>query len=387
MNGYNGFFPRYASSAAAQNAAKFAMCEIFGVAGAAITYDIMRFTVGYLAVRGINIFNLFNFPLGRKGQLLAQELPVFTENQMFYGFLSHFNSYMERLSYISSLGNRVCETALYYPVSDFQGYLKAEAIANEFDSLGRALEEKMVDFDIADDDVIQEAEIKNSCLCIGNAQYRHIIIPQNAFIPQKTQTALDEFVKNGGKVSFDINNAVSVIQVEGNGLCAMHRKTENAEIYCLFREYGENENSKLHLPSREGYLLNLHNGEAQKLDVKDGILNISLAVGETAVILLTDEELPAKHKKEFSTKTALPDHFNFCRKTELICGENGFENIEYSENAVPVTLGDWADVVGKAFSGSCVYETSFTLPDDKVGKAGKLNLGDVHYAACHLLDG
>ena len=381
MNGYNGFFPRYASSAAVQNGTKLAMCEIFGVAGAAITYDIMRFTVGYLAVRGINIFNLFNFPLGRKGQLLAQELPVFTENQIFYGFLSQFNRYMERLSYISSLGNRVCETALYYPVSDFQRCLNAEAISKEFDTLGRALEEKMVDFDIADDDVLQEAEIRNGCLCIGNAEYRHIIIPKNAFIPQKTQTALDEFVKNGGKISCEIENLNPVIEAHGNGLRVMHRKTENAEIYCLFRECGENENYKLHLPSSNSYLLNLNNGEAQKLDVKDGICNISLAVGETAVILLTDEEFPVKNKKNCSTKSAISDNFNFSRQTELVCGENGFENIEHSENAVPVTLGDWSDTVGKAFSGSCVYETTFTIPDEKVGKAGELNLGDVHYAA------
>ena len=381
MNGYNGFFPRYASSAAAQNGKKSAMSEIFGVAGAAITYDIMRFTVGYLAVRGINIFNLFNFPLGRKGQLLAQELPVFTESQLYYRFLSQFNSYMERLSYVSSLGKRVCETALYYPVSDFQGCLNAEKISKEFDTLGRALEEKMVDFDIADDDVIQEAEIKDGCLCIGNAQYRHIIIPENAFIPQKTRIALEEFARNGGKVSFDINDAMPVINIEGNGLRAMHRKTENAEIYCLFRESGENADFRIFLPSRNGYLLNLQNGEAQKLCTQDNSLNISLAVGETAVILLTDEKLPAQNKKEFSTEAVILDNFNFSRKTELVCGENGFYNIEHSEKAVSVTPGDWADVVGKAYSGSCVYETTFTLPDEKVGKAGKLDLGDVHFSA------
>ena len=381
MNGYNGFFPRYASSAAAQNGTKSAMSEIFGVAGAAITYDIMRFTVGYLAVRGINIFNLFNFPLGRKGQLLAQELPVFTGSQPYYRFLSQFNSYMERLSYVSSLGNRVCETALYYPVSDFQGCLNAEKISKEFDTLGRALEEKMVDFDIADDDVIQEAEIKDGCLCIGNAQYRHIIIPENAFIPQKTQIALDEFLRNGGKVSFDINDAMPVINIEGKGLRAMHRKTENAEIYCLFRESGENADFRIYLPSRNGYLLNLNNGETQKLCTQDNSLNISLSVGETAVMLLTDEKLPAQKKKEFSTEAVILDNFNFSRKTELVCGENGFDNIEHSENDVPVTPGDWADVVGKAYSGSCVYETTFTLPDEKVGKSGKLDLGYVHFSA------
>ena len=381
MNGYNGFFPRYASSAAAQNGARLAMCEIFGVAGAAISYDIMRYTVGYLAVRGINIFNLFNFSLGRKGQFLAQELPVYTESQPYYRFLGQFNKYMERLSYAASLGERVCEAALYYPVSDFQGYLNAEKAAKAFDSLGRALEDKMTDFDIVDDDIIQAAERKDGCMSIGNARYRHIIIPEGAFIPQKTQKALDEFTENGGKISFGVNDAVPVLQAEGEGLRAMHRKTENAEIYCLFRECGENEEYKLHLPSSDGYLLNFESGEAQKLDIKDGICNITLAVGETAVIMLTDEELAVQNKKEFGTEAVSLDNFNFSRKTELICSENGFENIEHSENAVSVTLGDWADTVGKAFSGSCVYEASFTLPDEKVGRAGRLGLGDVHFAA------
>ncbi len=119
MNAYNGFFPRYASSAAAHNGTEFAMSEILGVAGAAVTYDTMRYTVGYLAVRGINIFNLFNFPLVRKGAYLTQELPVFTGNQPYYIYLNKFNRYVERLSYVSSLGKRVCETGLYYPVSDF----------------------------------------------------------------------------------------------------------------------------------------------------------------------------------------------------------------------------------------------------------------------------
>ena len=381
MNGYNGFFPRYASSAAVQNGTKFAMSEIFGVAGAAITYDIMRFTVGYLAVRGINIFNLFNFPLGRKGQLLAQELPVFTDSQPYYRFLSQFNSYMERLSYVSSLGNRVCETALYYPVSDFQGIMNAEKISKEFDTLGRALEDKMIDFDIADDDVFQEAEIRNGCLCIGNAKYKNVIIPKDAFIPDATQKALDSFAECGGKVFYDIENLNPVIKTNGKGLRAMHRKTENAEIFCLFRETGENGEYKIHLPSEKVYLLNLNNGEARKLCTRNGICNISLAAGETAVILLTDEEIPAQNKKEFGTDAVILNDFNFSRQTELVFSENGFENIEHSENAVPVTPGDWEDFVGKAYSGSCVYETIFTLPDEKVGKTGKLDLGDVHYAA------
>ena len=385
MNGYNGFFPRYASSAAAQNGTKPAMCEILGVAGAAVSYDIMRYTVGCLAVRGINIFNIFNFPLGRKNQLLAQELPVFTENQPYYKHLNIFNRYMERLSYISSLGERICDTALYYPVSDIQGRLNAEAVAKTFDELGRGLEDKTVDFDIIDDDVIRSAEIKDGCFRIGKAKYKHIIIPKGAFIPDAARKALNGFIEQGGKVSCEPTNLNPVINVEGEGLRAMHRKAENAEIFCLFRETGENGDYNIHLPSSNGYLLDLMNGSLQKLNTVNGVQNLSLAVGETAVILLTDEVLDAEDKKQFNDKFGI-NEFMFRKDVELICTENGFENIKHSEKPVSVSLGDWSYLIGNAYSGRCIYETMFTLPDEKVGKEGEINLGEVRFSASVYLN-
>jgi len=387
MNAYNGFFPRYASSAAAHNGTKFAMSEIFGVAGPGLTYDIMRYTVGYQAVRGINIFNPFNFPLGRKDAYLAQELPVFTENQPYYHFLGRFNRYLERLSYISSLGDRICETALYYPVHDFQGGLQAEKTAEIFDTLGRALEDKTVDFDIVDDDVLQAAHgIDNGCLCHGNAVYKHIIIPDGAFLPQKTQNVLHRFVAGGGCVSHDLSDLTPVLQVEGEGLRAMHRKAENADLFCLFCEKGESGDYRLHLPSSNGYLLDLETGKLQHLKTENGVLKLSLAIGETAVILLTDETLPAENKKEYRQRFDIQNGFLFCKELKLICNENGFENIEHSEKTTPVPFGDWANLIGSAYSGSGVYETTFTLPAEKVGKEGEIDLGDVHFAACVYLN-
>lgn len=387
MNGYNGFFPRYASSAAAQNGTKLAMSEIFGVAGAGITYDIMRYTVGYQAVRGINIFNPFNFPLGRKGQLLAQELPIFTENQVFCRYLGQFNRYMERLSYISSLGERVCETGLYYPVSDFQGGLKAEIMEKEFDALGRTLEDMMVDFDIIDDDAIQDAEITDEgSLNLGRAKYKHIIIPKGASVPDATQKALNSFMERGGRVSYELTNLTPVIKVEGSGLRAMQRKLDNAEVFCLFRETGENGDYQIHLPSSKGYLLNLENGELQYLQTENGVLKLSLQIGETAVILLTEENLTAEKRNEFRAKFEIENDFLFCKETELICNDEGFGNIEHSNKAIPVTLGDWSYLIGSAYSGSGVYETTFTLPTEKVSKKGEINLGDVHFVASVYLN-
>lgn len=388
MNAYNGFFPRYASSAAAQNGTKLALSEIFGVAGAAMTYDMMRYTVGYQAVRGINIFNPFNFPLGRKGQLLAQELPVFTANQPYCRFLGQFNRSTERLSYLSSLGKRVCETGLYYPVSDFQGKLKAEVIAKNFDYLGRALEDMTVDFDIVDDDVIQASYgADNGCICIGNAEYRNIIIPEGAFVPPETKTALDRFVQGGGRVSYTLSDLKPVINADAEGLRAMHRKAKNAELFFLFREYGENADYRIHLPSPNGYFLDLETGNLQSFKTENGYLHLSLAIGETVVIMLTDESFDAESKKEFSFKSDISDGFIFRKKAELFCNENGFENINHSEKSLPVNLGDWADIIGNDYSGSAVYEKSFTIPTENIGKEGIIDLGDVRYAAEVYLNG
>lgn len=382
FNGYNGFFPRYASSVARQNGTKLAMSEIFGVAGPALTYDIMRFTVGYQAVCGINIFNPFNFPLGRKGALLAQELPIFTENQIYYRYLNKFNRYTERLSYLATLGERVCETALYYPISDFQGGINSERISKEFDFIGRTLEDMLIDFDIIDDDIIQDINnIKNGALYIGDAIYNRIIIPENAYIPAKTQKALNHFVEVGGKVLHNISNLKPIIDVDETGLRVSHRKIVNGDLLFLFREKGENDTFHIQLPATNGYLLNLENGELNYLQMTDSTLEVSLQTGETAVLLLTDEVLEAKKDIKFNQKIKIRSNFMFHKELELVCDENGFNTIKHSDTSTPVKLGDWSYLVGDAYSGSCVYETTFPLSEDVVGKTGEINLNKVDFIA------
>ena len=387
LNGYNGFFPRYASSAAVQNGTALAMAEVFGVAGPGLTYDIMRFTVGYLAVRGINIFNLFSCSLGQSGAYLAQELPIFTHEQPYYRYLGQFNRYMERLSYVSSLGERVCETGLYYPVCDFQGGLNAENISKAFDTLGRALEDMMVDFDIVDDDAVQAAKITDGgCMRIGNAKYRHIVIPENAYLPPETQKVLNQFIKVGGKVSYSLSSLKTVVKVEGTGLRVSHRKAENGELYCLFRETGTSGDYRVYLPSSSGYLFGLESGKLQRFETENGGLQLSLAVGETAVILLTDEFLKAENRKEYTEKLDISNSFLLCKELELTCDENGFKSIKHSDKPIPLNLGDWKYSLGSAYSGSGIYETTFALPDEKIGKEGEIDLGDVHFAACVYLN-
>ena len=265
--------------------------------------------------------------------------------------------------------------------------MNAEYVAKEFDALGRALEDMLIDFDIVDDDVIQSAsDLDKGFVSLGNAKYRNIIIPEGAFIPPETQKALNRFISCGGRVSNNLKELNPVIQVEGEGLRAMHRKTEKGEIFCLFRESGETGEYSIHLPSSKGYLLDLKNGELQRLEADNKILQLSLTIGETAVVLLTDKAFDAEQKKKFNDNFRIENDFVFCKDIELSCDENGFKKLKHSDKSTPIQLGDWSYLIGEAYSGSGVYETTFTLPSEKVGKEGEINFGEVRFTASVYLN-
>ena len=387
--GYNGFFPRYASSAAAQNGGAWSLTESFGVHGPGITFDEMRYCIAYQAVRGINLFNPMLLSLGHTNAYLAQELPAFSTDQIYHGDLPQFNRYMERLSYVISLGERVSDTALYYPVHDFWGRVNAKAVAEVYDALGRALEARQVDFDIVDDDVITDAEgIADGVIRKGLAAYRHIVIPQGAYLPPATADALDAFVKGGGKISYTADEArpaVSVLRA-ATGLRAMRRMLAHGELLFLFPE-SDDGTYTVQLDAANGYRLVLEDGTIRSFQTENGAYTLTLAVGEMAVLYLTDEALDAQPEAKPTRAHVLLEAFRFSRTAEMVFGKERIENLSHSEDAVLLPLGDWAPLVGEAYSGSGRYETVFTLPAEDVGKAAVLDLGDVRYSAAVSLNG
>lgn len=388
MNAYNGYFPRYASSAATQNGNKRVLAEIFGVAGASLTYDIMRYTAGFLAVRGINLFNIFNFPLGRSGHLLAQELPVFTEEQPYLKNLKDFNRYLERLSFVSSLGEAVCDTALYYPVRDFWGKAAAEKMSDAFDKLGRGLEEKNQDFDIIDSDIIENAELSRSGeLIFGNARYRKIIIPEGAFLSEKEKAVLEAFGNYGGRVFYGLSEICDNKITDKKGILTKRRRFKNGELILVFCEKGEDGAADVHLSCEVCYLLELMSGKIIRKEAENRNLSLELYEGETAVILISDEKLPCEENKAFESCCAVIENFRLRRDTELIFSEEGFHSIKHCEEGIPAGLCGWKDFIGEAFTGSCIYEAEFTLPSEKKGEEGEIDLGDVRFSASVRLNG
>ncbi|MCR5264882.1 MAG: hypothetical protein K6D94_13475, partial [Clostridiales bacterium] len=237
----NRFYPRYASSAAAQVGSRYAVSESLGVYGGGVTYEQMRYVLAFQAIRGINIFNLMGVSYSREGYHLAGEQPVFDEKLTGYEYLPVFNRFIERLSYLASLGERVCGTALYYPVSDYWGGVNRAAMSEAFDSLGRKLERNHVDFDIADDDIIQSAEgIEEGEIRSGLARYRRIVIPEGAYLPPETREKLGMFVKGGGTVSYSAEGLAPAAVFDGDAsdIRVMRRRLDDGDLICLFNQAG-----------------------------------------------------------------------------------------------------------------------------------------------------
>lgn len=381
----NKFFPRYASSAAAQNGGDVAMTESFGVYGNGLTFDQMRYVTGFQAIRGVTLLNPLMVSYARHGHLMTGELPSFAEKQASHGDLAVFNSYAERLSYVLTRGNRECSVALYYPINDVWGGTRVKEISDEYDELGFAMEACGIDFDIVDDDVIlQSQNIDKGIISMGNAAYSEIAIPKSAYLPEKTKEMLDRFVKGGGKIHYSADTVSKNVQIiSGNGkIITMKRKTENGDIVALFNQDENEATVTLKVGNAHAYLIDITNGRILNLESPKGECTLELQSGETSAIYLTESSLDAENEASYKSETRL-DNFKIRRTNSFVIGEMNFENYDIEEDSVPVKLGDWSEIVGCDFSGSCVYSTSFL----GVNNDAILELGDVKYDAEVILNG
>jgi len=383
----NGFFPRYASSAAAQIGADASVTESMGVYGDGVTYEQMRFIYGFQAIRGVNIFNQMLITYDRRNYMMAGEKPAFREDHACHADLKTFNAYLERLSYVTSVGERVCDTALYFPVRDIWAGVRAEEIADEFEKVGMALEAKQIDFDILDDDILETAEgMEQGEIRIGKACYKKVVLPPCEHLSEKSKENLAMFEANGGVVcTADALQRPTVLVGDAEKLQLMQRKTETQDIYCLFNGDTKIEEAMLDLGGKTGYFINITDGTIEPLTMENGLVKLTLQSGETGAVCIA-ENVPALAEKACPKRALEIDGFTFRRLTSFEIGEVTAQSVEIEEAPKPIVLGDWSGMTGKAFSGSGMYETKFTLPADDFEEC-ILDLGDVRYTAEVFLNG
>ncbi|MBE7024311.1 MAG: hypothetical protein E7412_07600 [Ruminococcaceae bacterium] len=386
----NNFFPRYASSAAAQVGERYSMSESLGVYGEGVDFNQMRYVLNYQVVRGINLFNIFAVPYYRRGFLMMGELPFFTEKHACYSDLAVFNEYAERMSYLASLGERTADIALYMPVCDLMSGKDTEQIAEAFEAIAKQMENERLLFDIADDDVFALADSKlvdSGKIVMGKTNYTAVVVPECRFMPEKTKEVLRRFSLGGGKV-FVVSNdtlagledAILIDDIKGTFTSPLSisgetdlvrlgvRACDNGTLYMLFNEADAPRTFDVSIIDNI-FVLDAENGKI----FEPNSLTFTLPSGK--ILFLWQGDADNAEKEDTLDREITLQDFTFRRTKRFVIGVMDFENQLIDEAEIPVKLGDWCEYTGKEFSGSGIYKTRFSLPE-KVSKI-RLDLGKV----------
>ena len=177
----NGFFERFASSAAAQTGGTLAVTESFGVYGASLTGKLARFVILHQLARGVNVFNFMCLSYTPKNALALVERPEYVEEMPGFFHLRGLNDFTARASWLMQLGAPAARAALYFPARDiWAGGTRAENAIGGFERLGQALERAQVDFDILDEEGLRMAARDGNALTLGLARYETVLVPRGA---------------------------------------------------------------------------------------------------------------------------------------------------------------------------------------------------------------
>ena len=407
MTAENRFFPRYASSAAAQIGSDLSATESFGVYGQSITYNEMRYVLGFQAVRGINVFNLMIKNYGKGGFFMTGERPDFCEELQNPNELKTFNEYCERLSYITSLGDRLVDTALYLPICDIWSGANTKTVCMGYEKAGYELEEDGIYFDILDDDVIaccDNAALDSGVIAMGKAKYKTVIIPPAKYVTDNTIKRLERFIASGGRV-ITVKNGLTpkilgaetvesckgvcssdtAIDFPSGNLRVYSRSLENGRMDIIFNQGFEKETVTLSPSGKAPILIDVTRGKLLKLEVKDGMSEFMLESGEVAALLYTDEDFELDNDT-FSNEVTLNGEYLFKKNSQIILGDMNIYRRVFDEPYLPIQPGDWRTRLGNGFSGTCSYLIEFKRPD-MTSDRFNLDLGRVDYSAEVFLNG
>ena len=332
------FFPRIAASAARQAGRNLALTETYSIYGDGISPDEMRYVSNYQAVRGINVFNFLTLPYGKERCSALMMRPAFCPEKPGFLNLRHINEYYARLAYLLRLGYPEGDTALYIPSRDYMASQKTIACAQRsFADAGMKLENENVPFDLIDDKGIREAKEISGALVLGNATYRHIVIPSARYMPKDVREKAEKY-QGLGKPS---------LKLKSPNLRVYTRKLDTGRLYFIFNESDKAIKEKIKIPGEHLYSIDATSGELYPASLDTEILS-----GDIHIYLSTDEEYsqaPSRVDYEVYATLGEPTHTR-----QFKIGYNKIYSVEY----------DGAPTLSDGFSGEVSYEAEYTLPKE-----------------------
>ena len=189
------------------------LCECLGLTLKwAVNLAEMRRLTAILSVLGADLFVPHGLYYSIGGHRKRECVPDFYHNTLWEEF-DYWSLFAARLSALTAHGLHIAETALLYPVLSQQGGLKLGPDTGErclrIDKAMRRSADLLlsaaVPFEIVDEKIIRQAEIKDGELLIslpsGKIHYlRTVILPSVWLLEEKTAEKLAAFARLGGRI-------------------------------------------------------------------------------------------------------------------------------------------------------------------------------------------
>ena len=419
-SGGNHHFAKYASTVAHQEGRPWAITESFGVYGAGLTPEQMKWITDFQYVRGANIMTVSNYQLSTKEHFMGGPRPLFGFKNPLWPYMAVYHTYTARISYLLSLGKPAIETAIYYPVRDlWAGGPEVEKIAQSHDALAKTLFENQCDFDLVDDDTLGRSSTRviEGKLKVGPMSYHTVCVSRTRWMTEKSKEKLSQFISGGGRVLWsddrkntDKPNGVidlrlseveryltPLVRVESNDKAfrVCRRRLDNGNLYFITNES---------LQATKAILKFAESLPPVQIDPESGAcytpltasyskgiwsIPVGLKFAGSFILFFTREKLTLTPEPLKTNKVLLniTESWSGRRMRSYLIGKHDLEVKKLNERALPIRLGDWRRKFGEDFSGDAEYLVNFECAKETALKAAILDLGKVNYVCQVFLNG
>jgi len=149
-------------------------------------------------VSGYNLLSLHGLYYSTQGGWWEWAPPCNHFRMPYWQQIDPLMNCVNRLSYLLSQGNHVCDVAILYPTEPVVAGMDGKrSVSLAFDA-GEKLYDKGIDFDYIDFESIARAEAKNGELSISGENYKVLVVPSMKAIRFSTLKKLEEFKLAGG---------------------------------------------------------------------------------------------------------------------------------------------------------------------------------------------
>lgn len=188
-------FPRLAASASHVYGHPRAFTESFAAYRPEPDVDMARYILNEQFVRGVNLVETMYFPASSSPG--AHRSP-YMEDPAYPALLT----YVQRMSYLMSMGRPAASVALYLPSSSM--WMGDAATDTAFVSTERMLSERQIDFDIVSEDALAKDLIagRGTLETASGNRYGAVILPNVSLLSQTALDRLRAFASGGGHVLF-----------------------------------------------------------------------------------------------------------------------------------------------------------------------------------------